>query len=63
METRKTGKRVIRVIRVIERILLLPWIQRIMIQVIHRYGENSFSAFISVKSPVSLIQVSKQIEP
>ena len=35
-------KRVIQVIRVIVRILLLPWIQWFMIQVIERYETNSF---------------------
>ena len=35
-------KRVIQVIWVIVRILLLPWIQWVMIQVIERYKTNSF---------------------
>ena len=35
-------KRVIQVIRVILRILLLPWIQWVMIRVIERYATNGF---------------------
>ena len=54
------GKRILQVIRVNEQTLLLPWIQRIMIQVIHRYETNRFSVFRSVGSVVSLLQVSKQ---
>ena len=50
-----------KVILMIERILMLSWIQWAMIQVIDRYETNGgFLVFVSVKS---LIQVSKQIEP
>ena len=51
-------KRVIQVIRVIVKILLLPWIQWM-----ERYETNgNFLVFRSVGSLVSLIQLSKQIE-
>ena len=53
----------IQVIRVIVRILLLPWIQRVMIQAIERYETNSFLVLRSIGLLVSLIQVSKQIDP
>ena len=36
------GKRVIKVIQVIERILLFPWIQWVMIQVLERYETGFF---------------------
>ena len=56
-------KTLTQVIRVIERILLLPWTQGVMIQVVERYGANSFFLVLrSVGSPVSLIQVPKQID-
>ena len=54
--------RVIHVIRVIVRILLLPWIQLVMIQVIESMKDVFFLVFRSVGSLVSLIQVSKQID-
>ena len=48
----------------IERFLLLPWIQERMIQVIERYKtKGEFLVFRSAGSLVSLIQVSKQLEP
>ena len=54
--------RVIHVIRVTVRILLLPWIQLVMIQVIESMKDMFFLVFRSVGSLVSLIQVSKQID-
>ena len=59
----KNGERMVQVIQVTERILLLPWFQQIMIQVIQRYETNGFLVFRVVRSLVSLIQVSKQIDP
>ena len=53
----------IQVTRVIVRILLLPWIQWVMIQVIKSTKQIVFSVLRSVESLVSLIQVSKQIDP
>ena len=55
----KNGERMVQLIQVTERILLLPWFQQIMIQVIQRYKTNDFL----VRSIVSQIQVSKQIDP
>ena len=51
------------VIRVTARILLLPWIQWVTIQVIESYETNGFLVFRSVGSLVSLIQVSRQADP
>ena len=63
METKNKWKTVIQEIRGIVRILLLPWIQWVMIQVIERYEKNGFFlVFTSVWSLASLIQVSKQID-
>ena len=59
----ENGIRVTKMILVIERILLLPWIQRVMIYLTERYETNGdFLVFRSVGYFVSLIQVSKQIE-
>ena len=44
------GEIVIRVTQMIERILLLPWIQQIMNQVIQKYETNGFFVFRSVGS-------------
>ena len=53
----------IQVIRIIVRILLLPWIQWVMIQVIEKYETNSvFSVEIRWINRIT-IQVSKQIDP
>ena len=52
----------IQVIRVIVRILLLPWIQWVMIQVIEKYETNSFfSVEISWIIRIT-VQVSRQID-
>ena len=48
--------------QVIERILLIPKILRIMIQVMQMYETKGFSVFKSVESHGSLIQMSKQID-
>ena len=56
----RNKKRVIQVIRLIVRILFLPWIQWVMIQVIERCETNFFFlALRSVVSLESLIQVHK----
>ena len=48
--------------QVIERILLLPKILRIMIQVMQRYEAKGLSVFKSLESHGPLIQMSQQID-